>query len=128
MNGMNDFKKSRIGVVEIIIIINAILFLPKLLGYYNIFDALVWGPSSGTVAANTSTNRVRVQSVLLNMEMPYDCIGAVVNLVNRLKGRILNMNQAERVEVKVLIRSSAVPSLEESIKAISGDITTSISK
>ena len=40
MNGMNDFRRTRIGVVEIIIIINAILFLPKLLGYYNIFDAL----------------------------------------------------------------------------------------
>ena len=71
---------------------------------------------------------VRVQSVRLQIEMPYACIGAVVNLVARLKGKILSMDQAEKARVVARIRCSMVPLLEEGIRAISGGIITGISK
>jgi len=71
---------------------------------------------------------VRIPSISLQIEMPYTCIGAVVNLVGRLKGKILSMDQAEKARVVVRMRCSMVSSLEESIKAIDRDIITSISK
>lgn len=77
---------------------------------------------------NNAETIVRVPSIRLQIEMPYACIGAIVNLVARLKGKVLSMDQAEKVRVVVRIRCSVVPSLEEGIKAISGDIVTSISK
>ena len=86
-----------------------------------------YGQTARDCLSNAETI-TRVQSVLLQIEMPYDCIGAVINLINRLKGKILNMNQAEKARIRVLIRSSAVLSLEESIRSISGDIVISASK
>ncbi len=77
---------------------------------------------------NNAETVVRIPSVSLQIEMPYACIGAVVNLVARLKGKILSMNQAEKARAVVRIRCSMVSSLEESVKAISRDIVTSISK
>ncbi len=77
---------------------------------------------------NNAETVVRIPSVRLQIEMPYTCIGAVVNLVTRLRGKILSMDQAEKATAMVHIRRSVVPSLEESIKAINGDIVTSISK
>ncbi|MFC1714672.1 IMPACT family protein [Candidatus Poribacteria bacterium] len=77
---------------------------------------------------NNAETVVRIPSVRLQIEMPYTCIGAVVNLVTRLRGKILSMDQAEKARAIVYIRRSVVPSLEESIKAINGDIVTSISK
>ncbi len=77
---------------------------------------------------NNAETVVRIPSVRLQIEMPYTCIGAVVNLVTRLRGKILSMDQAEKARAMVHIRRSVVPSLEESIKAINGDIVTSISK
>ena len=71
---------------------------------------------------------VNVSSICLEIEMPYACIGAVVNLISRLKGKILSMDQAEKARVVVRIRSSMVSSLEDGIISISGDIVTSISK
>ena len=71
---------------------------------------------------------VRVLSICLQIEMPYACIGAVVNLIARLKGKVLSMDQDEKVRVVVRIRSSMVSSLEDGIRAISGDIVTGISK
>ena len=77
---------------------------------------------------NNAETVVRVPSVLVQIDMPYACIGAVVNLVARLRGKILNMDQAEKASAMVQIRRSMVSSLEENIKAIGRGITTSISK
>jgi len=66
---------------------------------------------------------VYVPSVHLEIEMPYAHIGAVVNLVSRLKGKILNMDHGEKTRTVVHIRCTMVPPLEENIRAISGDIS-----
>ena len=64
-----------------------------------------------------------IPSVRLQIEgIAYTHIGAVVNLVARLKGKILNMDNGERTKAIVRIRCSMVPSLKENVKAISGDI------
>ena len=60
--------------------------------------------------------------------MPYTSIGAVVKLVERFKGRILDMDHGEKAKAVVLIRCSEIPSLEENIKAISGEVIMSASK
>jgi hypothetical protein len=60
--------------------------------------------------------------------MPYDHIGDVVNLVARLKGKILSMDHGEKVKVVVHIRCSMVFPLKEHIRAISGDIVVNTSK
>lgn len=77
---------------------------------------------------NNAETVARIPSVSLQVEMPYACIGAVVNLIARLKGKILSMDQAEKARVVVRIRCSMVSSLEEGVKAISRDVITSISK
>lgn len=65
---------------------------------------------------------VYISSACLQIEMPYTHIGAVVNTVNRLKGKILSMNHGERTKAVVRIRSSMVPPLKQRITAISGEI------
>jgi len=71
---------------------------------------------------------VRVSSTLLQIETPYNNIGAVVNLVARLKGDIVSMDHGEKATAVVLIRNSMVASLEENLKAISGDVSLSVLK
>jgi putative IMPACT (imprinted ancient) family translation regulator len=66
---------------------------------------------------------VYVPSVHLEIEMPYAHIGPVVNLVSRLKGKILNMDHGEKTKAVVHIGCTMVPPLEEGIRAISGDIS-----
>ena len=69
-----------------------------------------------------ATTVVYIPSIRLQIEMPYAHIGAVVNTVTRLKGRILNMHRGEKTKAVVRIRRSMVPPLKERIRAISGDI------
>lgn len=71
---------------------------------------------------------VRTSSACLEIEMPYDHIGAVLKLVARLQGNILDMEHGEESKAIVRIRCSMVPLLEENIKAISGDIVVNILK
>lgn len=71
---------------------------------------------------------VYISSVRLQIEMPHDHIGAVLKLVARLKGSILDMVHGERSKAVIRIRRSMVPPLEKSIKAISGDIVVNTSK
>ena len=71
---------------------------------------------------------VCIPTTRLQIEMPYDHIGDVVNLVARLKGKILSMDHGEKVKAVVHIRCSMVPPLEEHIRAISGDIVVNTSK
>lgn len=65
---------------------------------------------------------VCIPSVLLQMEMSYAHIGAVVNLVSRFKGSILSMDHSAKTVAVVRIRRSVVPALKESARAISRDI------
>jgi len=71
---------------------------------------------------------IYISSIRLQIEMPYDHIGAVLKLVTRLKGSILDMNHGNKSKAVVRIRRSMVPSLEENIRAISGDIVVNTSK
>lgn len=71
---------------------------------------------------------VRTSYTRLQIEMPYDYIGDVVNLVARLKGKILSMDHGEKVKAVVHIRRSMVFPLEEHIRAISGDILVNTAK
>ncbi len=66
---------------------------------------------------------IRVKSFLLHIEIPYNHIGAFVNLVSRLKGKILSMDQGERTKATVQIRGNSLSALREGIKAINGNVT-----
>jgi len=71
---------------------------------------------------------VCIPSTRLQIEMPYDHIGGVVNLVARFKGKILSMDHGEKVKAVVHIRCSMVSPLKEHIRAISGDIVVNTSE
>ncbi|MBD3182988.1 YigZ family protein [Candidatus Poribacteria bacterium] len=58
----------------------------------------------------------------LQIEMSYDQIGKVINLVKRMQGKILGMEQDSIARAEVLVRSSVIPQLEDGIKALNGDI------
>jgi len=65
---------------------------------------------------------VFVPSARLQIEMPYAYIGAVMNLIARLRGKVLSMDHGEKTKVVVRITCSMVPPFRECIKAINGDI------
>ena len=75
-----------------------------------------------------ATTVVCIPSVRLQIEMPYAHIGAVVNLVARLRGNILSVNRGEQTKAVVRIRSSMVSPLKERIGAISKNIVVNASK
>jgi uncharacterized YigZ family protein len=62
---------------------------------------------------------VYIPTARLQIDMTYEHIGAVLNLVSRLKGNILDVNQSEKVEALVCLKRSMVASLKEGIKSIS---------
>jgi len=68
-------------------------------------------------------SEIHVSTADLRVEMPYDYIGAIVNLVARLKGKILSMDHGEKAQALVNIRSSLVPTFREHIKTISDSIS-----
>ncbi len=45
-----------------------------------------------------------------------------MNIITRLKGKILSMHHGEKTEAVVRIRRSMVPPLKERTRAVSGDI------
>ncbi|MGB9594822.1 MAG: YigZ family protein, partial [Candidatus Poribacteria bacterium] len=65
---------------------------------------------------------INIASSDLHIQTSYKNIGAVVNLINRLKGKIVNIQQGENVSVIVNIRNSMVSSFKEQLKSISLDI------
>ena len=71
---------------------------------------------------------VCIPFVHLRIEIPYAHIGDVVKLVSRLKGKILSMSHGEKTKAVVSIRRSMVAPLNESIRAINGNIVVSASK
>jgi len=68
-------------------------------------------------------SEIHVSTADLRVEMPYDYIGAIVNLVARLKGKILSMDHGEKAQALVKIRSSLVPTFREHINTISDSIS-----
>ncbi len=66
---------------------------------------------------------VCIYSTDLYVKIPNEYIGAVVNLVSRLKGKIVNMKHDSKAEAIINIRSSLISKFEEHVKAISKDIS-----
>lgn len=65
---------------------------------------------------------IHISYVTLQIEIPYAYIGAFVNLINRIKGKILNLTHSDKVLAFVKIRRSMVSLLEEGIRSINKDI------
>lgn len=65
---------------------------------------------------------VNVSSTDLHIQTSYKHIGAVMNLVNRLKGKVINVQQGENVLAVINIRNSMISVLKEQLKSISVDI------
>lgn len=66
---------------------------------------------------------VRIHSKDLHINMPHEHIGAIINLVSRLKGKIVSMKHDLKAEAIINIRNSLAPEFEEHVKAISKDIS-----
>lgn len=67
--------------------------------------------------------KVCVYSTDLYIKIPHEHIGAIVNLVSRLKGKILSMKHDSKAEAIINIRNSLVSEFEEHVKTISKDIS-----
>ncbi len=68
---------------------------------------------------------INIASSDLHIQTSYKYIGAIINLVNRLKGKIINIQQGENVSATVNIRNSMVSTFKEQLKSISVDILIS---
>lgn len=66
---------------------------------------------------------INIASSDLHIQTSYKHIGAVINLVNRLKGKITNIQQGENVSAVINIRNSMVSAFKEQLKSISVDIS-----
>ena len=68
---------------------------------------------------------INVVSSDFHIQMSYKYMGAVISLVNRLKGKIISVDQGEKVLAIVNIRNSMVATFKDQIKSISVDISVS---
>jgi uncharacterized YigZ family protein len=68
---------------------------------------------------------VNIVSSDLHVQMSYKYMGSVISLVNRLKGKVISVNQRDNVLAVVNIRNSMVPTFKDQIKSISVDILVS---
>ena len=66
---------------------------------------------------------INVVSSDLHIQMSYKYMGAVISLVNRLKGKVISVEQGEKVLAVANIRNSMVSTFKEQIKSISVDIS-----
>lgn len=66
---------------------------------------------------------INVLSSDLHIQMSYKYMGAVISLVNRLKGKVISVDQGEKVFAVANIRNSMVSTFKEQIKSISVDIS-----
>lgn len=78
--------------------------------------------SIGNAKAN-----VCIYSTNLYVKMPNEYIGAVVNLVSRLKGKIIDMKHDSKAEAIINIRNSLISEFGEHAKTISKDISIGFS-
>jgi uncharacterized YigZ family protein len=68
---------------------------------------------------------INVLSSDLHIQMSYKYMGAVISLVNRLKGKVISVDQGEKVLAVANIRNSMVSTFKEQIKSVSVDISVS---
>jgi len=68
---------------------------------------------------------INVASTDLQVQVPYKNIGAIISLVNSMKGKILSMDHGEKTLATVNIRNSVIPAFKEQVKSISVDISVS---
>jgi uncharacterized YigZ family protein len=66
---------------------------------------------------------VYVESTDLNIQMPNEHIGAVVSLVTRLRGKVVNIDHGEKAFATVNIRNSLILPFRDQIKSISCEIS-----
>jgi uncharacterized YigZ family protein len=80
----------------------------------------------GQTARESIQKAERIINVLssdLHIQMSYKYMGAVISLVNRLKGKVISVDQGEKVITIANIRNSMVSTFKEQIKSISVDIS-----
>ena len=65
---------------------------------------------------------INVASTELHIHIPYKHIGAVISLVNRMKGRVLSVDHGEKILATVNLRNSMVSAFKKQVKSISVDI------
>lgn len=66
---------------------------------------------------------INIASTDLHVHIPNKYIGSVVNLVNRMKGKVLSMDHGEKTLATVNLRNSMVSTFKEHVKSISVDIS-----
>lgn len=64
-----------------------------------------------------------IASTDLQVHVPYKNIGAVISLVNIMKGKVLSMDHGEKTLATVNLRNSMVSAFKEQVKSISVDIS-----
>jgi len=74
---------------------------------------------------NNAERVINIASTDLQVYMPYKNIGAIVSLVNSLKGKVLSMDHGEKTLATVNLRNSVISAFKEQIKSISVDILVS---
>lgn len=79
----------------------------------------------GQTARDSIKNAERIifiETTNLQIKIPNQHIGAVINLVNRLRGKVVNINHGEKAFATINIRNSQILSFNEQIKSISNEI------
>jgi len=66
---------------------------------------------------NASTT-VCVSLTNLRIEIPYDHIGTIINLVNRFRGKILSMEHGDNIQAMISIRSSLAQEFCNQVKIV----------
>jgi uncharacterized YigZ family protein len=72
---------------------------------------------------NNAERVINIASTDLHIYVPYKTIGAVINLVNSMKGKILSVDHGEKTFATVNLRNSVISAFKEQVKSISVDIT-----
>jgi uncharacterized YigZ family protein len=72
---------------------------------------------------NSAERVINVASTDLHIHVPYKNIGAVINLANSMKGKILSVDHGEETLATVNLRNSVISAFKEQVKSISVDIT-----
>jgi len=71
---------------------------------------------------NNANKTICISYAFLEIMVPSNHIGTLVNFISRSKGRIINLEYNENARFTIQIRTSMIPILKENAKAIGGDI------
>jgi uncharacterized YigZ family protein len=72
---------------------------------------------------NNAERVINIASTDLHIYVPYKNIGAVINLVNSMKGKFLSVEHGEKTFATVNLRNGVISAFKEQVKSISVDIT-----